>query len=94
MKKIKKSFTKFEIIIYAITIILSISFPLVSVYSKSILSKVNYEVEEIKEETEKRTKTNEDLKMQVNELASLDNLESIAKKEGLSYNYNNVKVVE
>ena len=69
-------------------------FPLFSVYSKSILSKVNYEVEEIKEETEKRTKTNEDLKMQVNELASLENLESIAKEMGLVYTYNNVKVVE
>ena len=94
MQKIKKKLTKFELIVYTFTIILSMLFPLFSVYSKSILSKVNYEVEEIKEETEKRTKTNEDLKMQVNELASLENLESIAKEMGLVYTYNNVKVVE
>ncbi len=94
MQKIKRKLTKFELIVYTFTIILSMLFPLFSVYSKSILSKVNYEVEEIKEETEKRTKTNEDLKMQVNELASLENLESIAKEMGLVYTYNNVKVVE
>ena len=34
------------------------------------------------------------LKMQVNELASLENLENIAKEMGLVYTYNNVKVVE
>lgn len=94
MTKIKKKLTKFELIVYTFTILLALSFPLVSVYSKSILSKVNYEVEEIKEEAEKKTKTNEDLKMQVNELASLENLESVAKKMGLVYTYNNVKVVE
>ncbi|MDD5980488.1 MAG: hypothetical protein PUC23_05220 [bacterium] len=94
MQKIKRKLTKFELIVYTFTIILSMLFPLFSVYSKSILSKVNYEVEEIKEETEKRTKTNEDLKMQVNELASLENLESVAKEMGLVYTYNNVKVVE
>ncbi len=94
MKKIKRKLTKFELIVYTFTILLSMLFPLFSVYSKSILSKVNYEVEEIKEETEKRTKTNEDLKMQVNELASLENLESVAKEMGLVYTYNNVKVVE
>ena len=32
--------------------------------------------------------------MQVNELASLENLESVAKEMGLVYTYNNVKVVE
>jgi len=94
MKKIKKKLTKFEILVYTFTIMLSMMFPLVSVYSKSVLSKVNYEVEEIKEKTEKYEKTNEDLKMQVNELASLENLESVAKEMGLVYTYNNVKVVE
>lgn len=94
MKKIKKKLTKFEILVYTFTIMLSMMFPLVSVYSKSVLSKVNYEVEEIKEKTEKYEKTNEDLKMQVNELASLENLENVAKEMGLVYTYNNVKVVE
>ncbi len=95
MKKTKKTkITRFEKIVYTFTIILSISFPLASVYSKSMLSKVNYEVEEIKEQSENQAKTNEDLQMQINELASLDNLESVAKDLGMSYTYNNVKVVK
>ena len=92
--KRKSKVTKFERIVYTLTIVFALSFPLLSVYSKSVLSKVNYEVEEIKETANLQAKTNEDLKMQVNELASLDNLESVAKKLGMSYTYNNVKIVD
>lgn len=97
MKKSKKkqsSVNNFSKTFFSLTIVLLVSFPLISVYSKSVLSKINYEVEEIKEETATYTKTNQDLQMQVNELASLENLETVAKKLGLKYTYNNVKVVE
>ena len=32
--------------------------------------------------------------MKINELASLDKIEEVAKSEGLSYNNNNIKNVE
>lgn len=96
MKKGKKKIkiSNFEKFIYAVTIMLVVSFPFISVSSKSILSKVNYEVEEIKEEISSQTKTNESLQMKINELASLENLENVAKEMGLTYTYNSVKTVE
>ena len=59
-------------------------FPLMSVFSKSMLSKANYEVEFVKDEISVQEKSNESLQMKINELASLENLESIAKEKGLT----------
>ena len=94
MKKQKQKKSKINKVVLTVSILMALIFPLFSVYSKSLLSKVNYEVEEIKEENAEISKSNEDLKMQVNELASLSNLEEVAKKLGLNYTYNNVKIVE
>ncbi len=94
MKKQKQKKSKINKVVLTFSILMALIFPLFSVYSKSLLSKVNYEVEEIKEEKAEILKSNEDLKMQVNELASLSNLEEVAKKLGLHYTYNNVKIVE
>ena len=94
MKKQKQKKSKINKVVLTFSILMALIFPLFSVYSKSLLSKVNYEVEEIKEEKAEISKSDEDLKMQVNELASLSNLEEVAKKLGLNYTYNNVKIVE
>ena len=94
MKKQNQKKSKINKVVLTFSILMALIFPLFSVYSKSLLSKVNYEVEEIKEEKAEISKSNEDLKMQVNELASLSNLEEVAKKLGLNYTYNNVKIVE
>ena len=39
-------------------------------------------------------KTNEGLEMKINELASLDNIREAIKKEGLTYNNENIKNIE
>ena len=95
-KKIKKKLklSRFEKILYTVTILLLVFSPVMSIFAKSALSKVNYEVESKKEEIAKETKSNESLQMKINELASLDNLEEVAKNMGLSYTNSNVKTVE
>lgn len=92
MKKAK--LTKFEKLLYFFTVALVLSFPIVSLFSKSALSKVNYENEKLKSQIVTQTKQNESLTMKINELASLENIEAIAKTMGLSYNNNSIKVVE
>ena len=94
MKNKKRKTNKIEKIIYTFTVIMALTFPLVSVFSKSTLSKVNYDVESIKDEISCQEKSNESLQMQINELASLENLESVAKDKGLSYNSDSVKTIE
>lgn len=96
MKKHKKKLkiTKFERVMLTLTLILLVLSPILSVYAKSSLSKANYELESAKDEIDIQEKSNQSLQMKINELASFDNLESVAKKQGLSYTSNSIKTVE
>ncbi len=93
MKKHKKKLkiSKFEKILYTIAIILMLMAPISIVFTKSTLSEINFEVEKLKKEIANREKTNESLEMKINELASLDNIKDVIKKEGLTYNNDNIK---
>lgn len=90
----KLVFTRFEKSMFVFTILLIILSPVMSVCAKSILSKVNYEVEVTKEKIDEQEKDNQSLQMKINELASFDNVESVAEKEGLSYTSDSVKTIE
>lgn len=91
-KKIKKT-SKFSKLIYTLAILLLISFPIVSIASKAFVSKLNFDVEKLKSQKEKHEKTNQSLTMKINELASLENIQEVAKEYGLEYNNDNIKVV-
>lgn len=95
-KKSKKTvkFTKFEKVLFTITAIICLSYPFMSIFAKSTLSEMNYKLESSKEEIENQSKNNESLQMKINELASLENLESVAKKMGLSYTSNSIKTID
>ena len=92
-KKVKKriKMSKFERLLYIFAITLLVSLPITIVFSKATLSQINFEVEKQKKLIEAQ---NESLSMKINELASLDKIEEVAKSEGLSYNNNNIKNVE
>ena len=82
---------KFEKLLYVFTIILLLSCPFVIVFSQATLSKINYEVEKSKKEIVAQEKKNESLTMKINELASLDKIQDVADKQGLSYNKDNIR---
>ncbi len=63
------------------------------VYTKAVLSETSIELEKIKTKIEKQQDTNEALGMQIDELASLDNIQVIASESGLSYNNSNIKTI-
>ena len=91
--KTKLRLTKFEKILYAVTILLLVVSPIVIVFTKSTLSEINFKVEKMKKSVVAREKTNEGLEMKINELASLDNIQKVIKAEGLTYNNENIKNV-
>jgi len=91
-KKLKIS--GFEKVMFAFTFVLLVLSPILSVYAKSNLSKANYELESFKDDIALQEKSNQSLQMKINELASFDNLESIAQRQGLSYTSNSIKTVE
>ena len=91
-KKIK--FLKGEKIFVFLIILFGTLAPVVTVSSKSILSRSNIELERVKKKVEKQENINESLEMQVNELASLSNIQDIAEFYGLSYNNDNIFVIK
>ena len=65
--------------------------PATFVYTKAILSKSNIKLEKIESKIAAQQDRNEALGMQIDELASIDNIQDIASLSGLSYNNNNIK---
>jgi len=64
------------------------------VYTRSLLSTSNIEVERMKEEISQQENVNSALSMQVDELASLSTIQNVAKTYGLSYNNDNIIVIK
>ncbi|MEG1987293.1 MAG: cell division protein FtsL [Bacilli bacterium] len=95
MRKVKKrlKMSKFEKLLYTFTILLLVLTPVAVVFSKATLSEVNFKVEKVKKQVSAQSKKNESLAMQINELASLDKIQEVAKEQGLSYNNSNIKSI-
>jgi len=96
MKKKNKTirFLKGERVFITLMILLSVIAPILTVSSKSILSRSNIELERIKKRVEKQENINESLEMQVDELASLSSIQDVAQNYGLSYNNDNIIVIK
>lgn len=94
MKKKKVKIGKFEKFLYILTFLLTVSSPLIIVFSKSTLSEVNYEVEKLKKQIMAYEKENESLQMKINELASLENIQKVIDEEGLIYNNDSIKNID
>ena len=80
-----------------LTLILVLSFlviPLSKVYTASLVTETNIDVEVLKKDIAKQKEKNESLSMQIDELASLDNIQAVAKEYGLSYNDTNIVSID
>ncbi len=86
-------FRKGEKFILFVIGIMALLTPISIVYSYATLSSSNIEVQKLKKEIEKQENVNAGLSMQVDELASLSNIQDIAKAYGLSYNNDNIIVI-
>lgn len=95
MGKVKKNnFKLIDKFMIMIIVILILATPIVVVFSKSVLSKTNIEVEKIKYKLEKQEVINESITMKINELASLSNIQDVAKEFGLSYKNDNIVIIK
>ena len=63
------------------------------VYTKALLSETNIELEKVRTKINRQNNTNEALGMQIDELASIYNIQNIASENGLSYNNSNIKTI-
>lgn len=93
-KKTKKlKLLKGEKFMYGLIIMLLLAIPMFNVYTSSLLSETNNEVEKLKNNIESQKLVNQSLTMQVDELASLENIQKIAEEYGLSYVNGNIKII-
>lgn len=90
-KKIK--LLKGEKILYVLIIFMSLMTPVAIVFSKATLSKTSIENSRLELKIKKQTAINETLDMKINELASLEKIQALAKELGLTYNNDNIKVI-
>lgn len=90
-KTINVKLLKGEKIMYGIIVFLVISIPLSSVITNALLSETNILVEELNYKIENQYNSVESLSMQINELASLENIRLIASEYNLSYDNDNIK---
>jgi len=90
-KTIKTS--KAERFLYQMLILITLVLVVGTVFGQASLSKVNLEVEKLKMELTKQEDTNESLVMKINEMASLENIQTIAEDMGLAYNNDNIKII-
>lgn len=95
MRKVKKrlKMSKFERLIYTFTVVMVIAVPFAVVFSQATLSEINFEVEKMNKKISVQEKKNESLTMKINELASLDKIQEVAKEQGLTYNNHNIKTI-
>lgn len=96
MKKKKDNTIKLHNFEKKFTMIGAISLVLLWVFSffaKISLSSINVEVERLSKDVNKQEKVNQGLVMKINELASLENIQSVANSEGLAYNNSNIVII-
>lgn len=83
-----------EKIMYAVIVLLLVLIPVFNVYTSAMVAKTNIDVETLKNNIENQKEENESLSMQIDELASLDNIQQVAKEYGLSYNNTNILIIK
>ena len=77
---------------YVLLLFLLLAIPMFNVYTSSLLSETNNEVEKLNKNIEKQELL-ENYELLSDEEASLENIQSIAEENGLSYNNSNIKSV-
>ena len=94
IKRKKAKFTKGEKFIYTIGIMCLLSIFLMKVFCGASISNLKMNIEEINYKIEQQEHKNESLAMQVNELTSYENMDSVLKEMGLAYNNENIIVID
>lgn len=90
----KVRFLKGEKVMYFVIVLVAVLIPISNVFTSALLSETNIEVEQLKKKIDKQTSNNESLSMQINELASLENIQAVANEYGLSYINDNIKTIK
>jgi len=93
-KRKGKLFTKIERFLYKSFISITILLIIGIVFGQASLAKINLEVQRLKEQVENKKEDNQSLVMKINEMASLEKIQSVFEDMGLAYNDENIVTIE
>ncbi len=95
MKKKKKVTKKnrAERVLYRFFVISTIFLVLGIIYSRATLSKINLEIQDLRNVIKEENEDNQSLAMKINEMVSLDKIRAVSSEYGLTYNNDNIKSV-
>ena len=89
----KRRITKGEISLVFLIVICLVSTFVLKIFCGASISNLSMNVEKIRYEIDSQSKTNESLVMKVNELTSFDKVKDVVNNMGLTYNNDNVIVI-
>ncbi len=93
-KKNKKRLTHGEKLLYTLGILAFICSFGVQVFAGATTSNMKMEIEQMSQKIDNQQNKNDSLAMQVNELTSYENLDSVLQDMGLAYNNENIIVLD
>lgn len=94
MKKRKKKNTeKLEKLIYKSFVFTTVFLVIGIIYSSAALGKINLEVQKLSDIIKTESEDNQSLVMKINEMVSLDKIQEVSNKLGLTYNNDNIKAI-
>lgn len=93
-KKKKNKITKGEILLYTIATFSFIMMLGLKIFCGASIGEMKMSIEEMKYKIDDQKKKNESLTMKVNELTSFENVKKVVEEMGLTYNNDNIIVVD
>ena len=90
-KKNKKGFEKK---LNRVFMCLSLHLIMGILFGQITLSQMNLEVQRLEKDVQSKKDQNQSLVMKINEMASLDNIQSVSEEAGLAYNNDNIRTID
>ena len=90
----KKGITKGEKVLYIGIAIMLFLTMFMQIYSAASLGNLKMNIEKLNYQISNQEKKNESLNMKISELTAYDNIKGVVSEMGLSYNYENIIIID
>ena len=92
--KKKSRITKCEKLLYFSIAIMMFLVVFIKIYSAADLGNLKMSIEKLNYQISTQEKKNESLSMKISELTAFDNVKGVVDELGLSYNYENIIIID
>ena len=94
MKTTKNKRVKGEKVLYTSIAVMLFLVMFIQIYSAASLGNLKMSIEKLNYQVSSQEKKNESLNMKISELTAYDNVKGIVSEMGLSYNYENIIIID